>query len=203
MRGSLLMLTITFCGIHFSLGANVLEDAAQNSDRLVLQRRDEEPQYPDDAYDSGEQDRWPTLEELSKYSSKRQLSHKRGQVQSPYPEQEESLGGSEGKMTYGKHPLTIKKLLSGQFSPEEEKEHIMRRQNLENSLYDLLSSKNRPAPDRRSMDNLRDLYASDLLKRHRMPRSPDYTSLKNEPSEDQRVSDQLVKDKTDHELVIG
>ncbi|CAI9577607.1 unnamed protein product, partial [Staurois parvus] len=136
-----ILLIFTLCGIQASLGTDVLDNAAPNSDLLIRERRDEEPQYPDDLYDSGEQDRWPTLDELSKY--KRRVSAKRGGI----------LNGPAG-------------------------------------LYDLLSTKPRPAPERRTIDSLKDAYVAELLKRHRMPRSPELTTV--EPDIDQPISDRVI-----------
>ncbi|KAG8554393.1 hypothetical protein GDO81_003781 [Engystomops pustulosus] len=158
---ALLLITLTFNGMDSSHGANILGNTLPVSERLVLQERDEDPMYPD--FDSGEQDRWPTLEELG--LNKRFLTHKRD---------EENLGGSEGRMAFGKRPITVNRPVAGS---EDDKEHIV------SSLYDLLSSPPRPAPQRRIMDNLKDLYAAELMKRHRLPRSADDNTLNTEPTE--------------------
>ncbi|KAG9477878.1 hypothetical protein GDO78_013064 [Eleutherodactylus coqui] len=120
-------------------------------------------------FDSGEQDRWPTLEELG--LSKRLLSRKR---------EDENFGGSEGRMAYGKRPTIAN-------GPEEDKEHTV------SSLYDLLSSQARPAPQKRIMDNLKDIYAAELVKRHRLPRSPEDTIVNAEP-EGEQISEQVVQE---------
>lgn len=172
---ALLLVTFIFNGMDSSLAANVLGNTLPISDRLVLQERDEEPQYPD--FDSGEQDRWPTMEELG--ISKRLLSHKR---------EEENFGGSEGRMAYGKRPFTVSRPLGVQAGPEEDKDHVV------SSLYDLLSSQSRPAQQRRIMDNLKDIYAAELMKRHRLPRSPDDATLNIGPNEGEQISEQLVQE---------
>ncbi|KAM4664870.1 uncharacterized protein O3C94_012855 [Discoglossus pictus] len=140
---SLLLLTMLFCGIDSGHGMEYMESPARNPEPLILQARDEEPQYPDVNYDSGEQDRWPTLEELARYSSKRMHYGKRASFKTP------ALDAAK----------------------EEDKDHDLRRHNVEKSLYDLLSAKSQLPPDRRNMEDLRDLYlAADLIKRHRLPR---------------------------------
>ncbi|XP_018408803.1 PREDICTED: uncharacterized protein LOC108784470 [Nanorana parkeri] len=145
---SVILLIFSLCGIQSSLGIDVLENTAPNSDLLKRERRDEEPQYPDDSYDSGEQDRWPTMEELAKYSNNR-LSTKRGGV----------LNGPAG-------------------------------------LYDLMSSKRRP--DRRTIDSLKDAYVAKLLKRHRMPRSSEVTTM--EPDKDQPIFERLIVNESNDDL---
>ncbi|KAM3911272.1 uncharacterized protein RB166_019966 [Leptodactylus fuscus] len=170
---SVLMLAVlTFNGMDILHGTKVIGNALPVSDRLVLQERDEDPMYPD--FDSGEQDRWPTLEELG--LNKRLLSHKR---------EEENFGGSEGRMAFGKRPLAVNRAQAG---PEEDKSHIV------SSLYDLLSSPPRPAPQRRIMDNLKDLYAAELVKRHRLPRSPDDAILNIAPTEGEQLSEQGIQE---------
>ncbi|KAM4020971.1 uncharacterized protein ACNLHF_001149 isoform 1-T2 [Anomaloglossus baeobatrachus] len=171
----LLLVALTFNGLDLSHGVNVLGNTLPMADRLVMHERDEEPQYPD--FDSGEQDRWPTLEELG--LSKRLLAHKR---------EDENFGGSEGRMAYGKRPLTVNRPLSVQAGAEEDKDHIV------NSLYDLLASPPRPAPQRRIMDNLKDIYAAELVKRHRLPRSPDDTTVNIEPTEGEQTSEQVMQE---------
>ncbi|XP_077335155.1 uncharacterized protein LOC143980810 [Lithobates pipiens] len=135
------VIVFMLCGIQSSLGTDVLDNSAPNSDLLIRERRDEEPQYPDNNYDSGEQDRWPTLDELSKY--KRRLSTKRGGI----------LNGPA-------------------------------------SLYDLLSTNRKPAPERRTIDSFKDAYVGELLKRHRLPRSPKVTTV--EPNIDQPISERVI-----------
>ncbi|PIO29081.1 hypothetical protein AB205_0032900 [Aquarana catesbeiana] len=139
------VIVFMLCGIQSSLGT----DDAPNSDLLIRERRDEEPQYPDDNYDSGEQDRWPTLDELSKY--KRRLSTKRGGI----------VNGPAG-------------------------------------LYDLLSTNHRPAPERRTIDSFKDAYVAELLKRHRLPRSPEVTTV--EPNIDQPISERVIVNESSDDL---
>ncbi|XP_077139782.1 uncharacterized protein LOC143804985 [Ranitomeya variabilis] len=171
----LLLVTLTFNGLDFSHSVNILGSTLPIADRLVMQERDEEPQYPD--FDSGEQDRWPTLEELG--LSKRILAHKRD---------EENFGGSEGRMAYGKRPLTVNRPMNVQAGAGEDKDHIV------NSLYDLLASPPKPGPQRRIMDNLKDIYAAELVKRHRLPRSPDDTTNNIVPTEEEQTSEQVVQE---------
>ncbi|KAM9324339.1 uncharacterized protein PAF06_000367 [Gastrophryne carolinensis] len=151
MCGSVIILMI---GIQSSLATNIPDHMAAQSDHLIRERRDEDPAYPDDFYDTGEQDRWPTPEELSN----KRFPTKRGQ------------------------------LMSGLAGLEEAQRASMTRKSLENSLYNLLSTRPRPAPESRSTNTIKDGSLADLLKRHRLPRSLEETTLERSP--DLPVSEQ-------------
>ncbi|XP_075434460.1 uncharacterized protein LOC142471901 [Ascaphus truei] len=173
---SLFLLAVLFWGMDSVCCTKAMENAADNSEALILETRDEQQQYPD--YGSDEQDRWPTLEEMAKYSSQRRHSGKRGSYRPrslDAGEGREHTGrqeGSERKEVYGRSQLPMRKRVTVQTAQEDAKEHILRRQNLESILNDLLSSEAWLPPKRRDMEDLNDLYvAADLLTRPRVPRS--------------------------------
>ncbi|KAM8934238.1 uncharacterized protein RCH25_004677 [Pelodytes ibericus] len=174
-RCSLLRLGLLLCGISSILGIQETENSAQKSRPLIREKRDEDPQYPDENYWSGEQDRWPTFDEMSKYSSKRKRPGKRGNYIQQSEEGDEQLHRREdleGKVIYGTNRLGMGKRPGFYNTPVSEP--ILKRPSIEKSLYDLLSSKAHVPSERRDNDDLKDLYlAAELLKRHRVPRGLD------------------------------
>ncbi|XP_053329896.1 uncharacterized protein LOC128503742 [Spea bombifrons] len=189
----LLLFIMVSCGMNPVFGAK----DAESSEVLIRQKRDEEPQYLDEMYWSGEQDRWPTLDE---YSGKRRRSSKRANSILDNEERLEHLGRREdleGNVIYGTSPLETRKRTGAHISPEEDKEYILKRENIEKSLYDLLSSKSQFPTERRNKDDLNDLYlAAELLKRHRVPRGLDdspHKVVSGRENDIQQLSDKRVQ----------
>ncbi|CAH2316404.1 Hypothetical predicted protein [Pelobates cultripes] len=164
---SLLLLGLLLCGLGSGTGERGTDSPAQGAEPLIREKRDEDPQYADENYWSGEQDRWPIFDEMSKYSIKKKR---------PLGKRDDL----EGKVIYGTSQMESRKR-----TPEDDNNDISRRVNLEKSLYDFLSTRSQTPSNRGDKDNLNDLYlAAELLKRHRVPRGLDNNNGKVESGHD-------------------